>query len=56
MVKEKKPNFLFLIETISSKKRMEVLRVRLGFEGLFVVEPVGRSGELALFWNTMDEL
>jgi ribonuclease HI len=56
MVKDKKPNFLFLIETISSKKRMEGLRVRLGFEGLFVVEPVGRSGGLALFWKNMDDL
>jgi exonuclease III len=44
MVKEKQPNFLFLIETISSKKRMESLRVKFGYQGLFVVEPVGRSG------------
>ena len=56
MVKEKKPSFLFLIETISSKKLIEGLRVQLGFEGLFVVEPVGRSGGLALSWKTVDEL
>jgi hypothetical protein len=51
MVKEKKPNILFLIETISRKKRLEWLRVKLGFNGVFVVDPVGRSGGLALFWK-----
>ncbi|XP_059436727.1 uncharacterized protein LOC132169767 [Corylus avellana] len=56
MVKEKKPSFLFLMETISNKKRMERLRVKLGFEGLFVVEPVGKSGGLALFWKVAEEL
>jgi ribonuclease HI len=56
MVQEKKPNFLFLIETISSKMHMERLRVRFGFQGLFVVEPVGRSGGLALFWRVAEEL
>jgi hypothetical protein len=55
-VKEKRPDFLFLIETISSKQCMEWLRVRLGFQGLFVVEPVERSGGLALFWRVAEEL
>jgi exonuclease III len=56
MVKEKRPSFLFLIETISSKKRMESLRVKFGFQGLFMVELVGRSGGLALFWRVSEEL
>jgi hypothetical protein len=56
MVKEKMPSFLFLIETISSKKRMESLRIKFGFQGLFVVDPVGRSGGLALFWRVAEEL
>ena len=51
MVKEKKPSFLFLIETISHKSRMKWIRVKLGFAGMFVVEPVGRSGGLALLWK-----
>jgi hypothetical protein len=55
-VKEKRPNFLFLIETISSKRCMESLRVRFGFQDLFVVEPIGRSGGLALFWQVAEEL
>jgi hypothetical protein len=56
MVKEKKPSFLFLIETISRKSRMEWIRVKLGFVGMFVVEPVGRSGGLALLWKEENEL
>jgi hypothetical protein len=50
MVKEKKPSFVFLIETISTKKCLEMIRIKMGFVGLFVVDPVGRSGGLALFW------
>jgi hypothetical protein len=44
MIKENRPTFLFLMETKSTKHRMEGLRVKLGFEGLFVVDPVGRNG------------
>jgi hypothetical protein len=51
MVQEKKPNFVFLIETLSKHKYMEKIRCKLGFEGLFVVNPVGRSGSLALLWK-----
>jgi molybdopterin biosynthesis enzyme len=51
-VKEKRPGLLFLMETISKKQRMEWLRVKLGFNGgLFVVNPVGQSGGLALLWK-----
>jgi exonuclease III len=32
MVKEKKPTLLFLMETKSRQRTMEVLRVKLGFE------------------------
>jgi len=51
MVKEKRPNFVFLMETISTKHRMELLRVKMGFAGALVVNPVGRSGGLALMWK-----
>jgi exonuclease III len=56
MVKEKKPSFLFLMETISDKRRMERLRVKLGFAGLFAIDPVWRSGGLALLWREGKEL
>jgi exonuclease III len=56
MVKEKKPSFLFLMETISRKNKMEWIRVKFGFAGMFVIDPVGRSGGLELFWKETDEL
>ena len=42
---------LFLIETRRTKNEIEWIRLRLGFEGLFVMDPVGRGDGLALFWN-----
>jgi hypothetical protein len=51
LVKEQKPGFVFLMETLNTKKTMESIRCHLGFEGLFVVNPVGRSGGLALLWK-----
>jgi len=51
MVKDKKPSFVFLIKTLCSKQCMEWIRVKLGFAGCFVVDPVGRSGGLALLWR-----
>ena len=50
MVKEKKPTLLFLMEIKNQQQKMEATRVKLGFDGLFVVDPVGRSGGLALLW------
>jgi len=51
MVKEKKPNLLFLMETKVKKEKMELLRTKLRFEGLLAVDPIGRSGGLALLWK-----
>jgi exonuclease III len=56
MVKEKKPDILFLMETKCRKERMEGIRVKLGFQGLFVVEPVGLSRGLALLWRDIHGL
>jgi hypothetical protein len=56
MVKTKKPTLLFLMETKSRKNKMEGIRIKIGFEGLFVVDPVGRSGGLALLWKDSDDL
>jgi hypothetical protein len=46
MVKEKQPNFVLLVETLSTKKSLERISIRMGFDDLFVVEPIGRSGDL----------
>jgi exonuclease III len=37
MVQEKKPNFVFLIETLCKRKTMEKIRCKLGFEGLLLL-------------------
>lgn len=50
-VASKKPNLLFLIETMSTKHRMERVRVQLKYDNCLVVEADGISGGLALLWN-----
>ncbi|XP_060957652.1 uncharacterized protein LOC133029176 [Cannabis sativa] len=52
---QKKPKFLFLCETLCNKELVNRVRVRLGFEGAFSVDAVGRKGGLALFWKSNDE-
>jgi hypothetical protein len=52
MVKERRFNFVFLMETICSRQYLDDIRKRLGFDNLFVVDPVGRSGGLAFLWNS----
>ncbi|XP_059433934.1 uncharacterized protein LOC132167054 [Corylus avellana] len=51
LVKEKKPNLVFLMETKLMASRVERVKYKLGFSSVFVVDCVGRSGGLALFWN-----
>jgi exonuclease III len=51
MVKEKRPNMVFLTETKLQAGRLDFLKNRLGFDGLFVVNSKGKSGGLALFWQ-----
>lgn len=48
---EKRPHFLFLIETKMHSKKLQYLLSLLGFDGLFSVDHVGNSGGLALFWK-----
>lgn len=56
MVRQEKPTFIFLCETMAGKGKMEWVRIQLGFEGLFVVEAQGRSGGLALLWKESDQV
>ena len=51
-MKEKKPNLVFLMETMISTNKMEWVRIKLGFKHMFVVDSVGKSGGLALFFMT----
>jgi ribonuclease HI len=51
LVKEKRPNLVFLMETKLRKYKLENIRVKVGFTNMFVVDCVGKSGGLALFWD-----
>jgi exonuclease III len=52
LVKEKKPALVFLMETKLRQKKLETIRCRIGYYGLFVVDCIGRSGGLALLWSS----
>uniref|UniRef100_A0A803Q4W9 CCHC-type domain-containing protein n=1 Tax=Cannabis sativa TaxID=3483 RepID=A0A803Q4W9_CANSA len=51
LVVQKRPDIIFLCETLCRKDVVERVRVTLGFEGCFVVEAQGHSGGLALLWK-----
>jgi hypothetical protein len=51
MVREKKPVIIFLMETKLRKSKMELVRCKLSFSNMIVVDSVGKSGGLALLWN-----
>ncbi|KAL9444583.1 hypothetical protein AB3S75_017718 [Citrus x aurantiifolia] len=51
LVNSMKPSFIFLIETLCSRSKLESIKRQLDYDGLFVVERVGRSGGLALLWK-----
>ena len=39
-----------------NKIKMEVIWGQLGYASLFVVDPVGKSGGLALLWKEVEEI
>lgn len=45
------PDFLFLMETKQKSGYMEKLKASLGYDNLLTVEPIGRSGGLAVMWK-----
>jgi hypothetical protein len=51
MVKEKHPWMVFLMETKLQKEKMELIRHKLGFSFMFVLDCIGRSGGLAPLWG-----
>ena len=46
-----KPNIVFLMETLSARPKLESLKKLLGYEGMFVVDCRGHSGDMALLWK-----
>ena len=51
MAKQYNPVFIFLMETLYHRDKLEKLKIQLGYVGLFVVDKVGRSSGLVLFWK-----
>ncbi|KAK3193182.1 hypothetical protein Dsin_024492 [Dipteronia sinensis] len=49
--RESEPDVFFLMETKLGLQGMERIRIKLGYSGKLVVEPVGQSGGLCLFWS-----
>jgi exonuclease III len=56
LVKEKKPTFLFLMETKIQQHKLNFVKIKIGFSGVFTVNPIGRSGGLALLWRDDKEV
>jgi exonuclease III len=51
LVKEKKPAMVFIMETKLLARKLESIKIKVGFTNLFGVDNVGKSGGLALLWN-----
>ncbi|XP_074326831.1 uncharacterized protein LOC141664773 [Apium graveolens] len=51
LVKTRKPDFIFLSETLVSSVKISELCLSLGFVHNFVVDCVGRGGGLAVMWK-----
>ena len=56
MCREHLPDFLFLLETKNSSDHVERVTRPLGYDHFFLVNPVGLSGGLALFWKQSHEV
>lgn len=51
LIHTKRPKLVFLMETLANHNKMQFIRIRLGFYGLFTVDCIGHSGGLALLWK-----
>lgn len=51
LIRARRPDIIFLFETLSFDVRLEALRVKLRFSSYFSIDCLGRSGGLAILWN-----
>ncbi|KAK1398276.1 hypothetical protein POM88_008139 [Heracleum sosnowskyi] len=56
VVRQEKPGVVFLCETLAKKSKMEWVQLKIGYQGMFVVDPIGRSGGLTMFWKDNDKV
>lgn len=51
LVKARRPDIIFLCETLAKSARLELVRLKLNFPNCFSVDCNGRSGGLSVFWS-----
>ena len=51
LVSRFKPDIVFLMEVEKNMEKMERIKVRLKFEGIFLVEGKNRGGGIAMLWK-----
>ena len=56
LVKQKRSSMIFLMETKLRKKKMESIRLQVGFPNMLVMDCVGRNGGLSLLWGNEIEV
>lgn len=56
LVQSKKPNLIFLIETMMCSDKLQPIKQRLGFKGLLGVNSVGQSEGIALLWDNSSDV
>lgn len=56
LVRQERPSYIFLCETIDNKGKIDWISRSLGFDGLITVDAQGRSDGLALLWKEKEEV
>lgn len=56
MVIQKRPQLIFLCETLCIKEKVDKVRDLIGFESSFSVDVLGRSGGIAQLWHHENEV
>lgn len=51
LIRTKKPDIAIIIETMVSSNKLQPIKTKLGFEGMFAVDSRGLSGGLVCFWR-----
>lgn len=51
LARTRRPDIIFLYETLSFGVRLEALRVKLKFNSYFSIDCIGHSGRIAVLWN-----
>jgi len=56
LIRDESPDVVFIVESKSKSHRIERIRSSIGFVDKFSVDPVGKSGGLAIFWKASVDL